>query len=125
MKKWEDIVLTIIFTLLFIILLGGVIFWPVIKNWLYTALAGLRGALILYGIGIALFAYFAFFMEYRGRSLIYCLLLIIFAFSCIWLIFNFEMFSAFLEQHLGVWGMTGVLLVLSFLVWLGMKFLNL
>lgn len=80
-------------------------------------------ALIIGAVGLLLTAWFIGVMGYRGKALVYGILVILFTGFCIWCIINWSEFTALLENSLGTWGMVGVLLAICLLVWLGMKFL--
>ena len=80
-------------------------------------------ALIIGSVGILLTAWFIVVMGYRGKALIYGILVILFTGFCIWCIINWSEFTALLENTLGTWGMIGVLLAICLFVWIGMQFL--
>lgn len=79
-------------------------------------------ALIITAVGLLLTAWFIF-MGYRGRTLVYGILVIIFTGLCIWALINIDTISVFLREHLGVWGMSGVFLLIALAVWLCIHFL--
>jgi hypothetical protein len=83
----------------------------------------LLSALIILGVALLLTAWFAGVMKYRGKKLLYGILVIIFTAFCIWGIINWEEFTAILENRFGVWGMSGIVLVIALVVWLCMHFL--
>ena len=80
-------------------------------------------ALIIAAAGLLLTAWFIFFMGYRGKTLLYGILVILFTGFCIWSIINWEEFTAILRDHFGVWGMSGIVLVIALIVWLCIQFL--
>lgn len=75
-------------------------------------------ALIISAIGLLLTAFFIGIVGYRGKALIYCIAVILFTGFCIWAIINWDAFTAFLQDRLGVWGMSGVVLLIALVVWL-------
>ena len=79
-------------------------------------------ALIITAVGLLLTAWFIF-MGYRGRTLVYGILVIIFTGLCVWALINIDTISVFLREHLGVWGMSGVFLLIALAVWLCIHFL--
>lgn len=92
------------------------LFIPAINEWVLRVSRGWKGALYLTGAGVLLALYYALLMGFRGRALGYAIAVILFTAGCIWLLANWEWFTAMLEAHLGVWGMTGILLVLIIIV---------
>ena len=80
-------------------------------------------ALIIGAIGLLLLLYFIVFMGYRGKALVYAIMVILFTGFCIWGIINWDEFTALLENNLGVWGMSGIVLGIALIVWLCMHFL--
>ena len=92
------------------------LFIPAINEWVLRVSRGWQGALWLVGMSVALALYYALLMGFRGRALGYAIAVILFTAGCIWLLANWEWFTAMLEAHLGVWGMTGILLVLIIIV---------
>ena len=42
---------------------------------------------------------------------------------CIWALINWNEFTTMLENHLGVWGMSGIVLAIALVVWICMKIL--
>lgn len=79
-------------------------------------------ALIITAVGLLLTAWFIL-LGYRGRTLVYGILVIIFTGLCIWALINIDTISVFLREHLGVWGMSGVFLLIALAVWLCIHFL--
>ena len=79
-------------------------------------------ALIITAIGLLLTAWFIL-LGYRGRTLVYGILVIIFTGLCVWALINIDTISVFLREHLGVWGMSGVFLLIALAVWLCIHFL--
>jgi hypothetical protein len=79
-------------------------------------------ALIIGAVGLLLTAWFIL-LGYRGRTLVYGILVIIFTGLCIWALINMNEISVFLREHLGVWGMSGVFLLIALAVWLCIHFL--
>ena len=73
-------------------------------------------ALIIGAVGLLLTAWFIGVMGYRGKALVYGILVILFTGFCIWCIINWSELTALLENSLGTWGMIGVLLVLCAVV---------
>lgn len=80
-------------------------------------------ALIIGSVAILLLAYFIGVLGYRGKALVYAIMVILFTGFCIWGIINWNEFTALLENHLGVWGMSGIVLLIALVVWLCMHFL--
>ena len=62
-------------------------------------------------------------MGYRGRTLGYGIAVIVFTGFCIWCLINRTILFAYLEEHFGVWGMSGILLLFALSVWLCIKLL--
>lgn len=79
-------------------------------------------ALIIAAVGLLLTAWFIL-LGYRGRTLVYGILVIIFTGLCIWALINMNEISVFLREHLGVWGMSGAFLLIALAVWLCIHFL--
>ena len=92
------------------------LFIPTIKDWVLHISQGAKGAVILYASGVVLATYYAVVMGFRGNALVYAIAVIIFTATCIWLIANFDWFTEMLKSHFGVWGMTGLLLLLCLVV---------
>ena len=80
-------------------------------------------ALIIGAVGLLLTAWFIGVMGYRGKTLVYGIMVIVFTGLCIWCLINIDDISVFLREHLGVWGMSGVFLLIALAVWLGIHFL--
>ena len=80
-------------------------------------------ALIITAVGLLLTAWFIGVMGYRGKALVYGILVIIFTGLCIWALINMNEISVFLREHLGVWGMSGIFLIIALTVWLCIRFL--
>ena len=80
-------------------------------------------AIIIAFIGLALAGWFFGFMGYRGKTLMYGITVIVFTGACIWTLINIDEISVLLREHLGVWGMSGVFLLIALTVWLCIKFL--
>ncbi len=80
-------------------------------------------ALIIAAVGLLLLTYFIGVLGYRGKALVYAIMVILFTGFCIWGVINMNEFSDFLKEHLGVWGMSGILLLIALAVWLCMHFL--
>ena len=80
-------------------------------------------ALIITAVGLLLTAWFIGVMGYRGKALVYGILVIIFTGLCIWALINMNEISVFLREHLGGWGMSGIFLIIALTVWLCIRFL--
>ena len=80
-------------------------------------------AIIIALIGLALACWFYWGMGYRDRTLLYGIAVIVFTGACIWTLININAIEVFLRAHLGVWGMSGVFLLIALTVWLCIKFL--
>ena len=78
------------------------LFIPAINEWVLRVSRGWQGALWLVGMSVALALYYALLMGFRGRALGYAIAVILFTAVCIWLLANWEWFTAMLEAHLGV-----------------------
>ena len=85
---------------------------PYINQWVAGHVQGWWGLLWIAIVSVVLWLYFFFALGYRGSTLRYITLVIIFTALCLWLIANFDFFTEFLKMHLGQWGMIGVLLLL-------------
>ena len=79
-------------------------------------------ALIITAVGLLLTAWFIL-LGYRGRTLVYGIMVIVFTGLCIWALINIDTISVFLREHFGVWGMSGVFLLIALAVWLCIHFL--
>lgn len=79
-------------------------------------------ALIIAAVGLLLTAWFIL-LGYRGRTLVYGIMVIVFTGLCIWALINIDTISVFLREHFGVWGMSGVFLLIALAVWLCIHFL--
>ena len=73
--------------------------------------------------GIALFFYFWKGRGFTGKGLRYAIAVIIFTAIALIGLINHEFIFAFLENHLGTWGTTGVLLVFCAIFGLAMYIL--
>ena len=79
-------------------------------------------ALIIAAVGLLLTAWFIL-LGYRGRTLVYGIMVIVFTGLCIWALINIDTISVFLREHFGVWGMSGVFLLIALAVGLCIHFL--
>ncbi len=113
MKKILSFLLPIAIVIVAVVLY---IFIPAIQEWVLRMSEGWKGALVLLAAGVLLGGYYVVVMGFRGRAMRYAIAVIIFTMVCIWLIANWEWFTTLLESHLGVWGMSGVLLLLCAIV---------
>jgi hypothetical protein len=50
-------------------------------------------------------------------------MVIVFTGLCIWALINMNEISVFLREHFGVWGMSGIFLIIALAVWLCIHFL--
>jgi len=80
-------------------------------------------ALIIGAVGVVLTAWFIAIMGYRGKTLLYGIAVIVFTGLCIWALINIDAIELFLREHLGVWGMSGIFLLIALIVWLCIHFL--
>lgn len=80
-------------------------------------------ALIIGAVGLLLTAWFIGVMGYRGKTLEYGIMVIVFTGLCIWALININEISVFLRAHFGVWGMSGIFLLIALAVWLCIHFL--
>lgn len=80
-------------------------------------------ALIIGAVGLLLTAWFIGVMGYRGKALVYGIMVIVFTGLCIWALINMNEISVFLREHFGVWGMSGIFLLIALAVWLCIHFL--
>lgn len=98
----------------FILALAGVITYLAAPQFISFGLKvsqGILGLMVLGSIALLLWAHFFFVMKIRGKTMLYCIAVILFTMMCIWLLANREMVFSWMDQTLGVWGTTGVLLV--------------
>ena len=79
--------------------------------------------LIIAAVGLLLTAWFIGVMGYRGKTLVYGIMVIVFTGLCIWTLINMDEISVFLRAHFGVWGMSGIFLLIALAVWLCIHFL--
>ena len=93
---------------------------PYVNQWIAAHIQGFWGLLWLDVAGIALWLWLFLGLGFRGGALKYATIVILFTAVCLWLIANWEWFTAFLELHLGQWGMIGVLLLIIIIVGLGL-----
>ena len=75
------------------------------------------------GVGLLLTAWFIGVVGYRGKALLYGILVIVFTGLCIWALINIDEIEGLLRGHLGVWGMSGAFLLIAIIVWLCIHFL--
>lgn len=120
MKMWIKYVIPAGIVIIAVLLY---LFIPAINEWVIRMSKGWKGALFLGGIGVVLAVYYALMMGFRGRALGYAIAVIVFTAICIWLLANWDWFTEMLENHLGVWGMSGILILLALAVWICMHFL--
>ena len=83
----------------------------------------LLSALIIAAVGLLLALWFVFGMGYRGKKLVYCILVILFTGLCLWGLINIDEIEILLRDSVGVWGTSGIFLLIALAVWLAMKFL--
>ena len=93
---------------------------PYVNQWVAEHIQGFWGLFWLALAGVLLWLWFYIGLGFRGSALKYATIVILFTAMCLWLIANWEWFTAFLELHLGTWGMTGVLLVIIVIVGIGL-----
>ena len=75
---------------------------PSAMAFLNRALVGGKGILYLLAGGVVLEIWFLI-MGYRGKALVYALLVLIFTILCIWLAINFDMVWDSMINTLGLW----------------------
>ncbi len=114
LKEYLIIGIIIIFTL------GLYLLMPSIFEFIRNNSIGVRGAgFWSVAVGVLLVAYYL--MGYRGRSLLYVLLLLVFIAACIWLYFNYRSVDTYITTRYGQVAATVVFLVLAVIIWLFTK----
>jgi len=93
---------------------------PVINDFVARKAVGWKGGLMLAGAGYLLGLYYAYIMGFRGKALVYAIMVIVFTVTCIWLAVNFDMVWDWLQNTIGNWGTIAIVLVLCLFVWLFM-----
>jgi len=79
-------------------------------------------ALIICAVALFLMALFIWITGAERKTITYIVLVIAFLGFCVWALINWTPFTAMLEEHLGTWGMIGVLALISWLVWKAIHF---
>lgn len=103
-----------------ILVLIGVISYfafPAVQEFFARLLVGGKGLLYLLGGGVVLTLWFLF-LGYRGKSLRYALLILLFTIFCLWLAINFDMVWDSMTSVLGLWPTIIIVLLGAVAVWL-------
>lgn len=103
-----------------ILVLIGVISYfaiPAVQAFFARLLVGGKGLLYLLGGGVVLTLWFLF-LGYRGKSLAYALLILLFTIFCLWLAINFDMVWDAMTSVLGLWPTIIIVLLGALAIWL-------
>ena len=93
---------------------------PSIHEWSLRVLVGWKGLVYLLGAGFVLELWFLI-MGYRGKSLLYGLLVILFVIVCIWMAINFDLVWDSMVNTLGIWPTIIITLLGALGVWFVIK----
>jgi len=90
---------------------------PFIHVFLSRVLVGWKGLLYLSGGGVLLTLWFLY-LGYRGKSLAFALMVLLFAILCIWLAINFDLIWDSMEATFGLWPTILIALLGGLGVWI-------
>lgn len=89
---------------------------PALQDRVKEALAGWKGLVYLLGGACVLEAWFLI-IGYRGKALLYALLILLFTLFCIWLAINFDLVWNSMIHTLGTWPTILIVLLGSLVLW--------
>ena len=95
---------------------------PAFQDRVKEALVGLKGLVYLLGAALVLEAWFLI-IGYRGKALLYALLILIFTIMCIWLAINFDLVWDSMIHTLGTWPTIIITLLGCLVLWFVIKVL--
>ena len=95
---------------------------PAFHDRVKEALVGLKGLVYLLGAALVLEAWFLI-IGYRGKALLYALLILIFTIMCIWLAINFDLVWDSMIHTLGTWPTIIITLLGCLVLWFVIKVL--
>jgi len=112
---------TILTIVIFVIGVVSYFAIPFIHVFLSRALVGWKGLLYLLGAGILLTLWFLY-LGFRGKSILYALMILVFAILCIWMAVNFDLIWNSMEASLGIWPTILIAVLGGIGVWLFIRF---
>lgn len=123
-KNDKDVFWKIIFPgLLFLLAIIAYAAVPRVNAFFFEISAGWLGLVILLALGALLYLWYSKLYRMSRKAKFYVISVILFTIFCIWMLANHEVVFTTLEDTLGVWGMSGVLLVLCIALIIVMKIL--
>ena len=103
-----------------IIIAGAVALYflmPYLLGFIASNIHGTRGLLLRAG-AVLIFLFAFFLMGYRGKPLLYILLLLLFVARGIWLYFNYRNIDTYISDHYGQLAATAIFAVIILFIWL-------
>ena len=123
-KDDKEVFWKIIFPgLLFLLAIIAYAAVPRVNQFFFEISAGWLGLVILLALGALLFLWYSKLYNMSRKAKFYVISVILFTIFCIWTLANHEVIFTALEDTLGVWGMSGVLLALCLALLIVMKIL--
>ncbi len=108
-----------------IIIAGAVALYflmPYLLGFIASNIHGTRGLLLRAG-AVLIFLFAFFLMGYRGKTLLYILVLLLFVAGGIWLYFNYRGIDTYISDLYGQLAATAVFAAIILLIWLFVKFM--
>ena len=95
---------------------------PYLLTFIVNNIHGTRGLILRTG-AILVFLLAFFLMGYRGKTLLYILLLLLFVARGIWLYFNYHNIDAYISDRYGQLAATAIFAIIILAIWLFVKFM--
>ena len=95
---------------------------PYLLGFIVNNIHGTRGLLLRAG-AVLIFLFAFFLMGYRGKTLLYILLLLLFVARRIWLYFNYRNIDTYISDRYGQLAATAIFVVIILAIWLFVKFM--
>ena len=108
-----------------LIIIGAVALYfvmPYLLTFIASNIHGTRGLLLRAG-AVLIFLFAFFLMGYRGKTLLYILLLLLFVARGIWLYFNYRNIDAYISDRYGQLAATAIFAIIILAIWLFVKFI--
>ena len=108
-----------------LIIIGAVALYfvmPYLLTFIVNNIHGTRGLILRTG-AVLVFLLAFFLMGYRGKTLLYILLLLLFVARGIWLYFNYRDIDTYISGRYGQLAATAVFVAIILLIWLFVKFM--
>ena len=93
---------------------------PYLLTFIVNNIHGTRGLILRTG-AVLVFLLAFFLMGYRGKTLLYILLLLLFVARGIWLYFNYHNIDAYISDRYGQLAATAIFAVIILAIWLFVK----